>query len=205
MTVIKSVLAAVAGGVAVAAVAAGCATGGPAAGPSTPPPPSGAAQSVTESNPPGDIPDNQAFVAYTAADGSYTLKYPEGWARTDSGTTVTFTDKYNSITVAPHNGFYQPTEAYARTVEVPEIASRTAGFAGGDVTTVQRTAGPVIQISYQADSAPNLVTGKSIRQDVARYEYAHNGRGVVVTLFAPAGSDTVDPWRTVTDSFAWQQ
>ena len=205
MTVIKSVLAAVAGGVAVVAVAAGCGTGTPAVGPPAPSPSSGAATSVTESNPPGDIPDNQAFVAYTAADGSYTLKYPEGWARTDSGSTVIFTDKYNSITVAPHNGFYQPTETYARTVEVPEITSGTKGFSGGDVTTVQRTAGPVIQITYQADSAPNPVTGKSIRQDVTRYEYSRGGRGVVLTLAAPAGSDTVDPWRTVTDSFAWQR
>lgn len=202
MTVIKSVLAAVAGGATVVAVAAGCATGGPAAG--LPPPSSGAASTVTESNPPGDIPDNQAFVAYTAADGSYTLNYPEGWARTDAGSTVTFTDKYNSITVAPHDGFYQPTEAYARTVEVPQIASGTKGFSGGNVATVQRTAGPVIQITYQADSAPNPVTGKSIRQDVTRYEYSRNGRGVVLTLSAPAGSDTVDPWRTVTDSFAWR-
>lgn len=104
MPVIRPVWPAVLGGIAVVAVATGCAGGGP----STPPPPTGATASVTESNPPGDIPDNQAFVAYTAADGSYTLKYPEGWTRTDSATTVTFSDKYNDITVAPHNGFYLP-------------------------------------------------------------------------------------------------
>jgi hypothetical protein len=163
----------------------------------------GAAGQVTESNPPGDIPDNQAFVTYTAADGSYTVKYPEGWARTDSGAAVTFTDKYNSITLAPHNGFYRPTEAYARTVELPEIASHTPGFAGGQVSTVQRSAGSVVLITYQADSAPNPVTGKSVPQDVSRYEYSRDGRGVLVTLAAPVGSDTADPWRTVTDSFTW--
>lgn len=68
---------------------------------------------------------------------------------------------------------------------------------------MQRPAGPVIQVTYQADSAANSVTGKSVRQDVARYEYARDGRGVVLTMAAPAGSDTVDPWRTITDSFAW--
>ncbi|KDE97093.1 hypothetical protein Y900_027790 [Mycolicibacterium aromaticivorans JS19b1 = JCM 16368] len=198
----KNVLAAAAGGVVVIGVAAGCGAGGPA-GTSSAPASASAAQSVTESNPPGDIPDNQAFVSYTAADGSYTLKYPEGWARTDSGSTVTFSDKYNSITVGPHDGFYQPTETYARTVEVPGIAAHTPGFTAADVSTVQRSAGPVIVISYQADSPPSPVTGKSVRQDVARYEYAHGGRGAVVTLAAPTGSDTVDPWRTVTDSFAW--
>lgn len=202
MIVTKTVLQAMAGGVVIVGVAAGCAAGTPAGAPSTSAS-AGAASQVTESNPPGDIPDNQAFVAFTAADGSYTLKYPEGWARTDSGPTVTFSDKYNGITVAPHDGFYQPTEAYARTIEMPEISSRTAGFAGGEVSTVQRPAGPVVLITYQGDSAPSPVTGKSVRQDVARYEYARDGRGVVVTLAAPAGSDSVDPWRIVTDSFTW--
>lgn len=203
MPVMKNVLAAMAGGVVLIGVVAGCGASGHAGRSSAPPPSAGAAQSVTESNPPGDIPDNQAFVSYTAADGSYTLKYPEGWARTDSGSTVTFSDKYNTITVAPHDGFYQPTETYARTIEVPGIAAHTPGFTTADVSTVQRSAGPVIVIRYQADSAPNPVTGKSVRQDVARYEYARGGRGAVVTLAAPKGSDTADPWRTITDSFTW--
>ncbi|MGK2881792.1 MAG: hypothetical protein ACSLE6_13695 [Mycobacterium sp.] len=132
------VMKAVAGGAAVVGVLAGCtATTGPGE-PSTPPPSTGSSPQVTESNPPGDIPDNQAFVAYTAPDQSFTVKYPEGWARTDSGATVMFSDKYNSMTVAPHDGFYQPTEAYARTVEIPEIASATAGFNPGQVSTVTR-------------------------------------------------------------------
>lgn len=200
------VIRAVAGGAAVVGVLAGCAaTTSPAGEQSTRPPSTGPTSQVAESNPPGDIPDNQAFVAYTAADQSYTVKYPEGWARTDSGATVVFSDKYNSMTVAPHNGFYQPTEAYARTVEMPEIAATTTGFTPGQVSTVTRPAGQVVLITYQGDSAPSPVTGKSVTQDVQRYEYARNGRGVVVTLAAPAGSDSVDPWRTITDSFSWQR
>lgn len=200
------VVKALAGGAAVLGVLAGCAaTTSPAGAPAASPPAAGPTSQVTESNPPGDIPDNQAFVAYTAADQSYTVKYPEGWARTDAGATVVFSDKYNSMTLAPHNGFYQPTEAYARTVEVPEIASTTNGFTPGQVSTVTRPAGQVVLITYQGDSPPNPVTGKSVKQDVARYEYARNGRGVVVTLAAPAGSDSVDPWRTITDSFSWQR
>ena len=34
-----------------------------------------------EVNPPGDIPDNQAFVPYTSSSGGYTISMPEGWAR----------------------------------------------------------------------------------------------------------------------------
>src|SRR5262245_5381289 len=37
---------------------------------------------ATEDNPPGDIPDNQAFVPYTSANGGYAISMPEGWART---------------------------------------------------------------------------------------------------------------------------
>jgi hypothetical protein len=175
--------------------------------------PSGAGPSATQSgtaapqapevNPQGDIPDNQAFVAYTAADRSFTVKYPEGWAQTQSGSTVTFSDKFNSITLAPHPGFYQPTEAYARSVEVPQIASTTVGFVAGKVSTVARPAGQVILITYQADSPPSPVTGKSVHQAVERYEFSQSGRGVVATLAGPVGADNVDPWRIVTDSFTW--
>lgn len=160
-------------------------------------------QQAEESNPPADIPDNQAFVLYTAADHSFTMKYPEGWERTDSSANVMFSDKFNNITVAPHQGFYQPREAYARTVEVPEIAASTPGFVPGTISTVQLPAGPVVLITYQGASPPSPITGKSIKQDLQRYEFANAGRGVVVTLSAPAGSDTVDPWRVITDSFTW--
>jgi hypothetical protein len=158
---------------------------------------------VAESNPPGDIPDNQVFVIYTAADRWYTVKYPEGWARTDSGRDVMFRDKFNSMTFAPRDGFYQPTEAFARSIELPEIAMSTAGFVPGTISTVQRPAGQVILVTYQGDSPANPVTGKTIKQDVQRYEFAQEGRGVVLTLSAPAGLDSVDPWRIVTDSFTW--
>lgn len=203
MTSKRIVLAALAS-VAVVGLLSGCgAATNPASGSSANQPPSSPTQQAADSNPPGDIPDNQAFVLYSAADHSFTMKYPEGWARTDSGAHVVFSDKFNNITVAPHNGFYQPSEAYARTVEVPEIAASTPGFAPGNISTVQRPAGPVVLITYQGDSPPSAVTGKSIKQDVQRYEFANAGRGVVVTLSAPAGSDTVDPWRVITDSFTW--
>lgn len=162
-----------------------------------------AAPQAPEVNPQGDIPDNQAFVVYTAADRSFTVKYPEGWAQTQSGSTVTFSDKFNSITLAPHPGFYQPTEAYARSVEVPQIDSTTTGFMPDKVSTVARPAGQVILITYEADSPPSPVTGKSVQQAVERYEFSQSGRGVVATLAGPVGADNADPWRIVTDSFTW--
>src|SRR5487761_2784650 len=49
---------------------------------------------AAEKNPPGDIPDNQAFVAFTSPLG-FSIKVPEGWARRESAGAVNFSDKYN--------------------------------------------------------------------------------------------------------------
>ena len=108
MTIKRTVVAALAGA-AVAGVLAGCAAATtPASGSSVSPSSTSPMQQAAEANPPGDIPDNQAFVLYTAADHSFTMKYPEGWARTDSGAGVVFSDKFNSITVAPTTGSTNP-------------------------------------------------------------------------------------------------
>ena len=47
------------------------------------------------------------------------------------------------------------------------------------------------------------MTGKVVVQSVQRYVFYRAGVEVAITLSAPAGADNVDPWRTVTDSFAW--
>ena len=155
---------------------------------------------ATESNPAGDIPDTQVFVDYAA--GGYTVQVPEGWARIDSGSTTSFTDKYNSISIDTASSPSAPTVQTGR-AELTRIRSTATGFVPGDVTTVQRPAGSAVLITYQADSAPNEVTGKVVSDAVERYEFFSGGTEVVLTLSGPVGSDNVDPWRTVTDSFRW--
>jgi hypothetical protein len=88
-------------------------------------------------------------------------------------------------------------------VEVPAISSTVGGFRPGKVTSVQRKAGPAVLITYQADAAPDPVTGKVVKDDVERYEFWRSGTEVILTLSGPKGSDNVDPWRIVTDSFAF--
>jgi hypothetical protein len=158
---------------------------------------------ATESAPPGDIPDTQAFVAYSSTSGRYSVNVPEGWARTTAGQAIAFTDKYNSIHIATSAMATAPTVTSARTSELPVIGSAASGFRSGDVKTVSRTAGSAILITYQADSAPNPVTGKVALEAVERYEFWRSGTEVTITLASPVGSDNVDPWRKVTDSFAW--
>lgn len=151
----------------------------------------------------GDIPDNQAFVDYRPAGGQYSLKVPEGWARAESGDTVTFTDKLNTITVTLGTATNAP-DAPAGQAELTALAGKTSGFTAGTATVVERPAGQVLLVTYRADAAPDPVTGKVVNDDVESYEYWHAPSGLLtVTLAGPHGADNVDPWRTVTDSVRW--
>lgn len=166
--------------------------------------PSGVNPNAPETNPAGDIPDNTVYVPYQPPSGSYTIKVPEGWAKTTKGATVVFTDKLNSVTLEQQGVGSAPTVATAKSQTVPQLKSSTTGFQLVNVTTVHRTAGTVVEVHYQATSAPNAVTGKTVRDDVQRYEYYRSGTEVDVTLSGPVGADNVDPWRTITDSFRWR-
>jgi hypothetical protein len=154
--------------------------------------------------PPGDIPDNQAFVAYSPPDNLYTVKVPEGWARKDAPTAVGFTDKLNAIDIVVIDASSAPTVESAKADEVPKLAAATTCFELKSVTTVTRKAGPAVLIAYRADSAADPVTGRVVRDDVERYEFWRNGKQATLTLSAPVGSDNVDPWKIVTDSFTWR-
>ena len=152
-----------------------------------------------ESNPPGDIPDNTVFVPYHSTKGGWTVTVPEGWARTTSGTSVTFTDKLNTVQVDAQPGS-AVTVASAKKTDVPALANSTRAFKLSSVTQVTLPAGPAVLISYQANSDPNPVTGKQYRLDVLRYELFHAGTRTTLTLLSPVGADNVDPWRIVTQS-----
>ena len=169
---------------------------------STPNGPTGSVAQVTESNPAGDIPDTQAFVPFAPASGGFSLKVPEGWARTSSGSAVLFTDKYNSIRIVSGTATKPPTQQSAQ-ADLTAIGQSAPGFKPGQVSIVARSAGKATLVTYRADSPPNPVTGKVVVQSVERYKFYTSGKTVVLTLSAPAGSDNVDPWRTVTDSFRW--
>ncbi|MEA2902531.1 MAG: hypothetical protein QOH36_2418 [Actinomycetota bacterium] len=157
-----------------------------------------------ETNPPGDIPDNQAFVAYSPPDNLYTVKVPEGWARRESADGVTFTDKLNRIEVRVVDAAAAPTVDSATAADVPAVAAGAACFSLGQVRAVSRPAGTAVLLTYQADAAADPVTGKVVHDDVERYAFWKDGKEVVLTLSGPAGSDNVDPWRIVTDSFGWR-
>jgi hypothetical protein len=165
---------------------------------------SGAGATGADNKPvPGDIPDTQAYVSYSPPSGGYHFDVPEGWGRSQAGTASTFTDKFNSIRVELLPVPTAPSVASAQAGDVAALAASVPCFAAGKVSSVSRKAGTAILITYKADSPPDQVTGKVVRQDVERYEFWRAGQEVVITLSSSLGSDNVDPWRRVTDSFGW--
>jgi hypothetical protein len=188
-------LAAVAGAVALAACG-GAASSGTAQ--------SSAAPSSADTNTSGDIPDTQAYVSFTPTSGGYSLKVPEGWTSTANGSTVTFTSHFNSIGVATQPAAKAPTIASVTASEVPALQSGTSGFMLRNVSSVRRSAGDAVLTRYTSQSQADPVTGRTVRLDVERYEFWRGGVQSTLTLADPAGSDNVDPWRTITDSFTWR-
>lgn len=152
---------------------------------------------------PGDIPDDQAFVAYRSSDGSFTVDVPEGWARTASGDAVTFTDKYNAITITSTAGGSAPTVKSVSAQGLADVSSDPT-FHLLAVTAVSRRSGPGVLATYQIGSSANAVTGKKALLAVERYFFAHGDHEVVLTLSGAEGADNVDPWRAVTDSLSWR-
>ena len=174
----------------------------PGAGPSESPVPTESPVPV-ETNPPGDIPDDVAFVPFTSKPGGFTISTPEGWARTATSKSVTFTDKLNTVVVSWTPASSAPTVASVKKNQVPELTSTERAFELGSITTAALPAGAAVIIEYQANSEPNAVTGKQYRLDVQLYVLFHSGREIAIGLRSPVGSDNVDPWRIVTESFRW--
>lgn len=156
-----------------------------------------------EQNPPGDIPDNQAFVTFTSQEGGYSITMPEGWARQEDGADVTFSDKLHEFSIHLACASSAPTVDSAKTEANGPLAASTSAFELVDIKSVSLPAGPAVLIHYRENSQPDEVTGKQHRLDVDRYEIYKDGTVAIVTLASPAGSDNVDVSRQVSESFRW--
>jgi hypothetical protein len=163
----------------------------------------GGPASASESNPLGDIPDDQVYVVHASPDNQFSVQVPEGWARTDLPDGVSFTDKLNTVTVQELTGRPQPTPDSVRTDELTVVADGHADVAVGDVTAAALPSGPALHATWSADSAPDPVTGRTVRDDVETFVFWRDGTEVVLTLSGPQDADNVDPWRQISQSFAW--
>jgi hypothetical protein len=153
-----------------------------------------------ESNPAGDIPDSVAFVPYRNTVGGYSVTYPEGWARAESGSTVTLTEKLNGIAANTSDIPTPLTVAAVQQQEVPRLQRTQPAFELKSVDTVALPAGPAVHLVYRRNSAPDAVTGRQFRDEVESYLVGAGARRVRLDLFGPVGADNVDAYRTISRS-----
>jgi hypothetical protein len=166
--------------------------------------PSGASDPGTavpvETAPPGDIPDNLAFVRYDNAAGHYSFTHPEGWAQTEAGSNVRFTDKLNSVAVDSQSSAQAPTVSGVRSGEVARLSAQVPAFELRDVTSASLPGGAAVKVVFRRNSDPDPVTGKVYRDEVEEYLVFRAGRLVRMDLSGPVGADNVDAYRTMSRS-----
>lgn len=154
---------------------------------------------AVESNPPGDIPDNIAYVAYHNATGRYAFVHPEGWASIVRGSIVTFTDKLNGVTATAVTAGGAPTVATAKQ-DIAGLQATQPAFELRSVKPVTLPGGSGVLIVFRRNSAPDPVTGRVFRDEVERYEIYRSGHEVLLDLYGAVGSDNVDPYTKISQS-----
>jgi hypothetical protein len=157
---------------------------------------------AAEKNPPGDIPDSQVFITYTSPTG-FSLRVPEGWARTDLSDGARFADKYNVIDIAVGSTSNVPSIASVTKHEAADMTKAGRAVKIGAIKKVKLRSGPAILIVYSSNSEPNPVTNKQLRLENNRYLIYRNGKLAALNLSAPLGADNVDQWRLISNSFRW--
>src|ERR1700693_3905832 len=160
-----------------------------------------------EVNPPGDIPDSQAFVAFKNTTGGYQVEVPEGWSRTASQNSadVTFVHNYNGVSVHIAPASAPPTAASVRVNEVKQISSHVRAVKITGVTEETLASGAkAVAIKYTSNSNPSPITNKQIRLENVTYVLYRNGKEAMLTMWAPLGADNADQWNRMANSFRWQ-
>jgi hypothetical protein len=146
-----------------------------------------------EVNPPGDIPDSQAYVEFVSPAG-YSLQAPEGWARSVHGANVTFRDKFDGLSV----------DVTAKAQTLASIKGAAPAGSGFTTTTATLPAGRAIEIRYASNSEADPVTGKKIRLANEAVIFMHGARYATLRVWAPLGADNVDQWNFIERHFRFR-
>jgi hypothetical protein len=156
-----------------------------------------------EVNPPGDIPDSQAFIGYQNTVGGYQLEVPEGWARAATGGNVTFSSKLDGVSVTVAPAASAPTATSVQANEAKLIQSQGRAVTLTSVSEVTLPGGKAVEIRYRSNSEPNSVTNKRVRLENIAYIFYKNGKEATLTVWAPQGADNVDQWNRMANTFRW--
>lgn len=159
---------------------------------------------AAEKNPPGDIPDTQVFVKYTSTLGGYELQVPEGWARTENGSAVSFADKYDGVKVTVSDSAYPLSVDSINQNYIPSFKKTGRAISITSVKEAKLKGGTAIVLAYSSNSEPDTVTNKQIRLENTSYFFIRNGKMAVMTVWAPLGADNVDQWNLMSNSFQWK-
>lgn len=156
-----------------------------------------------EKNPPGDIPDTQAFVTYRSPAG-FSLQVPEGWARKERRDGASFADKYNIVEISVAAAASAPTASSVSAHEAAELARTGHAVKIDAVRNVSLRSGPAVLITYTSNSEPNPVTNKRLRLQNHRYLIYRGGTLATLAFSAPLGADNADQWTFMSNSFQWR-
>ncbi len=154
---------------------------------------------AAEKNPPGDIPDDQVFIPYTSSASGYSLKVPEGWARSEKGSDVEFIDKFDGVAVIVDAAATPPTMKDV----VTRLGKAEKGFKVVSTKEIRLPAGSALLVKYESESEANPVTNKRIRLEDEAYAFYKNGKIAILILWAPVGADNADQWKLISESFRW--
>jgi len=156
-----------------------------------------------EKNAAGDIPDTQVFVTYISPLG-FSLRVPEGWARTERRDGASFSDKYNAVNIAIASAASAPTPTSAVGHEAADLVKAGRAVRIEAIRKVMLRSGSALLIVYTSNSEPNPVTNKPLRLDSNRYLIYRGGKLATLDLSAPLGADNADQWKLMSDSFQWR-
>jgi hypothetical protein len=148
---------------------------------------------ITSTNPPGDIPDTQAFVTYVSPNG-YSVLFPEGWSETQKDATITFSSHFDGEQIRLQKRADPAATVRGHFADLRDLRVRHVTIKRASVTVV----------TFTSQSQPDPVTGRTVRLDNAAYFFIKGSRQVILALWAPSGSDNADQWRKIAESFHWK-
>jgi hypothetical protein len=149
----------------------------------------------------GDIPDNQVFLVYRNSSPRYSMKYPEGWTLSGSGSDVTIRNKNNIVHILITSGPAPTSASMTSALQALKASTPTLRFTAPQAVSIGSE--PALKLTYTTHSAPDPVTGRSVELIVDRYALHHAGRVATVDLGTPQGVDNVDAYRKMIQSFRW--
>jgi hypothetical protein len=149
-----------------------------------------------------DIPDDQVFVTFVSPAG-FAVKVPDGWARHDGGRETAFSDRYNRIALSVEPASQPFDFAYATSTLAPEIETMGKSVHITEIAEIKLRPGRTVKIAYDANSEPNEITNKRVRQEHERFYFVKDDRLVTLSLTTPKGANNADQWKLISSSFMW--